>query len=120
MNQLLADVSRFEPTSWFGLAAIALGGLVTVATSTIAAWATLRSRRDTSALTEQITNGHKTIFRDDFDALVRAMQELREDLHGERAERRQDVKELRQDLHHRFSDLNSRLNSRLNNPEGSP
>lgn len=106
---LAVDIATFEPTNWYGLAAILFGGFVTLVTSSIAAWATLRARKETSALTEQITNGHKNLFRDDFDSLVRALNEVRDDLRQERTDRRRDVKELRQDIDRRFSELNRRL-----------
>lgn len=102
-------VPNYEPTSWFGLAAILFGGFVTLVTSCVAAWGTHKARRETSALTEQITNGHKTIFRDDFDALIASLQELKDDLRQERKDRRNDVHELHQDLDRKFEHLSQRL-----------
>jgi hypothetical protein len=108
----------YEPTNWFGLAAIIVGGVATVATSAFAAWGTFKARRETSQLTEQITNGHKTIFRDDFDALVQYLSELGEDLRQERKDRRRDVNELRQDIDRRFDDLSQRINQAVDRRQG--
>lgn len=102
-------VPAYEPTNWFGLAAILVGAVVTVVTSAFAAWGTFKSRRETSRLTEQITNGHKTIFRDDFDALVQSLLELKNDQRQERKDRRRDVHELRQDIDRRFTELSHRI-----------
>lgn len=102
-------VPNYEPTNWFGLAAILFGGFVTLVTSCVAAWGTYKARRETSALTEQITNGHKTIFRDDFDTLIASLQELKNDVRQERKDRRNDVHELRQDLDRKFEHLSQRL-----------
>ena len=102
-------VPNFEPTNWYGLSAILFGGLITLVTSCVAAWGTYKARRETSALTEQITNGHKTIFRDDFDTLIASLQELKDDLRQERKDRRTDVHELRQDLDRKFEHLSQRL-----------
>ena len=101
--------ASYEPTNWFGLSAILFGGFVTLVTSCVAAWGTYKARRETSALTEQITNGHKTIFRDDFDTLIASLQELKDDLRQERKDRRADVNELRQDLDHKFEHLSQRF-----------
>lgn len=103
------EVPHYEPTNWYGLAAIIFGGFVTLVTSCVAAWGTYKARRETSALTEQITNGHKTIFREDFDTLIASLQELKDDLRQERKDRRNDVRELHQDLDRKFEHLSQRL-----------
>jgi len=82
------------------------------------AWLALRSHKEVrkqgesvEAIKGQVVNGHERPMRADLDALLAAMETLREVVEDERALRREQIHELRADIDSRFASLRQQISS---------
>lgn len=105
---MLPDPSRID-TFWdiFGLV------IVTVP-ATVAALAAWHNRKDIRTVRDQVQNGHVINFRDEVTTMATAVTRLSEkmallhsDVHQERLERRESIRELRQDLTERLDSMST-------------
>ena len=82
------------------------------------AWLALRSHKEVrkqgesvEAIKGHVVNGHERPMRADLDALLVAMETLREVVEDERALRREQIHELRADIDSRFASLRQQISS---------
>ena len=97
-----------HPDSWWDT----IGILFVTIPAIIAAVAALHNRHDLKTVKDQVQNGHAINFRDEVTNMATAVNRLTELLHmlhsdvrEERTERRQAIKELREDLNDRFETI---------------
>ena len=82
------------------------------------AWLALRSHKEVrkqgesvEAIKGHVVNGHERPMRADLDALLVAMETLREVVEDERSLRREQIHELRADIDSRFASLRQQISS---------
>ncbi|HPJ19793.1 MAG TPA: DUF2746 domain-containing protein [Actinomycetota bacterium] len=103
-----------NPDSWMDVATIIVVALI----AGLPAWLALRSHKEVrkqgesvEAIRGQVVNGHERPMRADLDALLVAMETLREAVEDERALRREQIHELRADIDSRFASLHQQISS---------
>ena len=103
-----------NPDSWMDVATIIVVALI----AGLPAWLALRSHKEVrkqgesvEAIRGQVVNGHERPMRADLDALLVAMETLREVVEDERALRREQIHELRADIDSRFASLRQQISS---------
>ena len=103
-----------NPDSWMDVATIIVVALI----AGLPAWLALRSHKEVrkqgesvEAIRGQVVNGHERPMRADLDALLVAMETLREAVEDERALRREQIHELRADIDSRFASLRQQISS---------
>ena len=91
----------FNPDSWMDVLDHLLLILGSVGVVSIPAWFSARNHKGIKKLNDHVTNGHKTIFRDDFDEVAgmvkdikAGVSDLRNELRYEAEVRRDNDKEL--------------------------
>lgn len=105
---MLPDPSRID-TLWD-----ILGLIIVTVPATIAAVAAWHNRKDIRTVKDQVQNGHVINFRDEVTTMATAVTRLSEkmallhsDVHQERLERRESIRELRQDLTERLDSMST-------------
>ena len=103
-----------NPDSWMDVATI----IVVALSAGLPAWLALRSHKEVrkqgesvEAIKGHVVNGHERPMRADLDALLVAMETLREVVEDERALRREQIHELRADIDSRFASLRQQISS---------
>ena len=103
-----------NPDSWMDVATIIVVALI----AGLPAWLALRSHKEVrkqgesvEAIKGHVVNGHERPMRADLDALLVAMETLREAVEDERALRREQIHELRADIDSRFASLRQQISS---------
>jgi hypothetical protein len=98
--------------SWWDIA----GLLIISVPALIAAFASWHNRSQLKEVTKQVRNGHVVNFRDEVtaigsqvDRLSTSLAELHTDMVVERHERRDSIKELREDMHDRFTAMTDHI-----------
>lgn len=91
-----------------------IGLIIVSVPATIAAVAAWHNRKDIKTVKNQVQNGHVINFRDEVTTMATAVTRLTEkmtllhsDVHQERLERRESIRELRQDLTDRLDMLSA-------------
>ena len=90
----------YEPSSWLGLAGLAIIAVPTLAAALIAARRSGANGSAVEAVRDQVQNDHTNNLRDDIDEIRQAVIDIRGDLRVVRA----DVRELRGELRDERSD----------------
>lgn len=100
-----------EVDSWLDLVANAWIGLVLIAVAVVPSVYGARNHKGIQEVRQQVTNGHGDAppLRADIDRLLVAVEALREATEDERRTRRDQIRELREDIDARLSALHKRL-----------
>lgn len=99
---------------------LVVGAVLTVAVPT---WISARNNKEIKDVKEQVTNGHKSPMRLDLDRVLERLEELshfvmdiqrgvtglRSDIVDEEARRRENVRELRDEIDRKFTELENRI-----------
>ena len=99
-------MNLFKPESWMDVVTI----LLATAMVAVPSWFSARNHKGIEAVKAQVQNAHSTNLRDDVDRAINAMEQLghdfrgmRQDLADEEDRRRQQIRELRDDLERRLN-----------------
>lgn len=113
----------YDAQNWLDLVDHAWYGIVLIIVAGIPSWLSARNHRSlkaihgqTEAIRGQVVNGHEKPMREDLDRAIGALDKLttnvetlRTELADEHHARREQIRELRQDVDARLSTLHSRL-----------
>lgn len=114
----------FNPDNWMDVVDHLLLILGVVATAVIPSWFAARNHKEIRSVKDQVVNGHKSPMRDDLDRVLARLEELsnflvevgrgvsglRSDLNNEEIRRRENIRELREDIDRKLAHIEARLN----------
>lgn len=67
----------FNPDSWMDIFDHFLLVVGALSVATVPTWFSVRNHKGIKKINDQVSNGHKTIFRDDFDEVAKMVKEIR-------------------------------------------
>jgi hypothetical protein len=113
----------FNPDSWMDIVShvlLIIGGVLTISVPT---WITVRANKNIQDVKEQVTNGHTSPMRLDLDRVLQRLEDLshfilevqrgvsglRSDLVDEEIRRRENVRELREEIDRKLTELEIKI-----------
>ena len=84
-------------------------GFVLIAVAAVPSWFAAKNGKGIQKIQDQVVNGHKSPMRSDLDLVIEKLDTLREELSEEENRRREGIRELREELDRKFSDLLQRF-----------
>lgn len=104
MNGAWTDVQN-----WLDLIDHIWIGLIMIAVAAIPSFFAHRNSKGIQKIQDQVVNGHKSPMRSDLDRVIEAIETISHRLTEEESRRREEVRELREELDRKFSDLLQRF-----------